>query len=211
MAGEIQVNGANARKASGLRAKGNAIGPVDKLWLSEYDEAIARRAKERADRRKRHGIGIPDGASIGASSKERTLKVDLVEKAEAAGIGAPAVAAIAAGAALEAKEEGRRLDALTLNSLEIMKEAVSVYRDVAITLRKHWAILASSLSDAMATNHDNRATIAELEAENIRLQKELEGKGETPEQMMMAAAFQRFMAGGANGSATGNGTKNGQG
>jgi hypothetical protein len=205
------LNGANAAKASRLRKvekEGKALSPIDKLWLSDYDEATATREKERRERRQRHGIG--SGPEIGASRKERTLQVNLHEEAEAAGTG-PTAAAIAAGAALEAKEEGRRLDSLTVNSLEIMKEAVSTYRDIALTLRKHWAIMAATVSDALAANTHNRNLIAELEAENVALRGQIEQKGDTPEQMLMAAAMQHVM-GKTNGApATGNGPKNGQG
>lgn len=207
------INGANAAKASRMRRlvkDGKALDPVDKLWLAEYDEETARREKARRDRRERHGIGA---AEVGASRKERTLQVNLHEEAEAAGTG-PTAAAIAAGAALEAKEEGRRLDSLTVNSLEIMKEAVSTYRDIALTLRKHWAIMAATVSDALAANTHNRNLIAELEAENVALRGQLEQKGETPEQMLMAAAMQHVMGRAAqpNGApAQGNPGKNGQG
>lgn len=110
--------------------KKGELGPVDKLWLAEFDEE-----KEKYDRQRRqHGT-----ISVGASKSKRRLRVELDEDQEAAGTGN--AAATAAAGALLAKEEGRRLDFLTTESVAALKEACKVYRSICLSLRERTEIL----------------------------------------------------------------------
>jgi hypothetical protein len=124
-----QGDRAKAYRLRKLDRKGE-LGPVDKLWLAEYEEEREKWEKERQARSR--------PINVGASKKKRRLRVELDEEAEAAGTGN--AAALAAGA-LAAKEEGRRLDFLTTESVAALKEACRVYRSICLSLRERTEIL----------------------------------------------------------------------
>jgi hypothetical protein len=117
----------DAAKAYRLRkaAAAGTISPIDKLWLVDYEEKAERRKKAAAE-------------SIGASRRRagRRVKLDIEEHEDAEAVGTGTAAEAAASAALAVKEEGRRLDALTIESVGALKEAVAVYRDVCLTMRR---------------------------------------------------------------------------
>jgi hypothetical protein len=124
-----QGDRAKAYRLRKADAKGQ-LGPVDKLWLAEFNEE-----KEKHERQRRQRGTV----NVGASRSKRRVRVELDEEAEAAGTGNAAAAA--AGAALAAKEEGRRLDFLTTESVAALKEACKVYRSICLSLRERTEIL----------------------------------------------------------------------
>src|SRR5258708_1884711 len=127
-------NAGDRAKAYRLRklAKRSKLMPVDALWLAEYQENQKKTDEKR---------GGPDfGASRARSG--RRIKLDVEEHAESESIGTGAAAA--AAAALAAKEEGRRLDSLTIESVNALKEACAVYRDVCLSLKERTEVLEAT-------------------------------------------------------------------
>src|SRR5258706_8850006 len=124
------ANQGDRAKAYRLRklAKRTKLPNVDALWLGEYDEKAKARAKFTGD----------VGGSRRRSGRRVKLDIEEHEEAEAVGTGA---AAQAAAAALMAKEEGRRLDSLTVESVAALKEAVATYREVCLSLNERYEIM----------------------------------------------------------------------
>jgi len=153
------MNAGDRAKASRMR-KAKVLAPVDRLWLAEYDENSEKRRKERQTRAR----------SFGASASGRRIKLDVEEHAESVGTGTAAAAA--AGAALEAKEEGRRLDALTVNALEIMKEAVLTYRQICFSMLKRSEVLEHAHVEMRKAESDQYLNNIELQGALQALQSE---------------------------------------
>ena len=114
-------NAGDRAKAYRLR-KSKQLTEIDRLWLADYEE--------RAERRKQQG-----SKNFGASKAKRTVKFEMDEQQEAIGTGTAAAAA--ASAALVAKEEGRRLDALTINALDGYKQLVADQRAFMLEMRRN--------------------------------------------------------------------------
>jgi hypothetical protein len=134
MAAPDPSNPSHRTKAHQLRkaiSNGQTLAEVDALWLSEYEEKQQRR---------------PGGSKhYGRSRSGRKVDLHIEEAAEAEGEGSPATAAAAAAAhALATREEGRRLDALTINSVTALKEACAVYKDICLTLRERAEVLEAT-------------------------------------------------------------------
>jgi len=160
--------GGNRAKASRLRARkraGEALSAVDELWLANYDDDVEARAK------KKNGAG-----DVGASRSSRKMTIDLDETSEA--IGSGSAAAAAAGAALVAREEGRRLDNLTITSIDALKEACAVYKDICLTLKDRTEVLEAThiaMLDSVRA-HFLARTDAEVRADELERQAESGGK-----------------------------------
>lgn len=161
------------------RAKQGPLEPVHQLWLAEYEE---KQSKARAH---------ASGADVGASRSARTIKLDMTEQAEAVGTGNAAV--VAASAALVAKEEGRRLDALTLGAVDALKESARINRETALMLREDYGALFELLSKRTeileATHIEMLHTVrthflAATQMEGALMNKEAEGDPSTA--MLMA-------------------------
>lgn len=117
------------------------VADIDRLWLAEYEEKDPKRlASEGGGGASKHH---------GRSRSGRQIKFELQEAAESEGTGN--AAAIAAGAALQAKEEGRRLDFLTINSVDALKEACAVYKDICLSLRQRMEILEATHIEMLQT------------------------------------------------------------
>jgi hypothetical protein len=86
-------------------------------------------------------------------------------ESEASGTGA---AAAAAAAALAAKEEGRRLDSLTVESVGALKEACAVYRDVCLTLKERTEVLEATHIAMLDAVREHYLARTEAEADAIR-------------------------------------------
>jgi hypothetical protein len=145
-------NAGDRAKAYRLRklAKRTKLMPVDALWLAEYEENQQQKPKDVGASRSRSG---------------RRIHLDVEEHAEAESVGTGAAAA-AAAAALAAKEEGRRLDSLTIESVGALKEAVGVYRDMCLSMRRRMESLEEihiEMLDAVRTQYLAR-TQAEINA-----------------------------------------------
>ena len=158
-------NAGNAAKAYRLRKRekaGEALDPIDKLWLVNYDDATADREKKR----RQHSTA----KDIGASRSKRTIHVDVDEEHEAAGTGSAATAA--ASAALEAREEGRRLDYLSVGAVEALREACSVYKDICISLRERTEVLEATHIAMLESGLEQRAARNEAEIALMTLQQQ---------------------------------------
>lgn len=130
-------NPSHRTKAFKLRRaarNGQQLAAVDALWLSDYEEKQQRAKKAAAAPTER-----------GRSKSARRLRVELDEAAEAEGEG-PTAAAAAVGAALAVKEEGKRLDALLLNSVESMKASAEINRETALMIREDYGAMFRILS-----------------------------------------------------------------
>lgn len=119
-------NAGDAAKAFRLRKKrsaGQALKPIDALWLADFEEEQQRDPKRRKLTK-----------SFGASAAGKRVRLEIDEHAESVGTGT--AASEAATAALMVKEEGRRLDNLTINAVGALKEAVETYKAICLDLRR---------------------------------------------------------------------------
>lgn len=163
-------NPGDRTKAHRLRAAikhGQTLQPVDQLWLAEYEGLDAERQQQLSS-----GGATKD---VGASRSARTIKLDIDEKAESIGTGAAAVAA--ASAALAVKEEGRRLDSLTMHSVDALKEAVAVYRDICLTLANRTEILEATHIEMLGSVRSYY--LHAMQAEGALMHKEQDGDPST--------------------------------
>jgi hypothetical protein len=129
-------NAGDAAKAYRLRKKKDQLGPIDRLWLADYDE---KQEKEKASRSKNRG----------RSASARTVKYEMEEAAASEGEGN--AAAVAAGA-LVAREEGRRLDALTINALDGYKQLVADQRAFIMEIRRNERVAQHRVAQYEATH-----------------------------------------------------------
>lgn len=162
-------------KAHRLRkaiAHGQILDPVDRLWLDEYNQADARR---------QHANGKPGAPDVGASRKSRTIDLTIDEHAESVGTGEAATAG--ALGALREREEGRRLDALTMHSTDAIKEACAVYRDITLMLAENFEKLMSAVVQSMTDSRTHYLAAAQMEAQLIQAQQQ--GAGNPADEMMM--------------------------
>ena len=137
-------------KASRLRRaakNGQKLQPVDQLWLSEYNDSSKR--AQQAERQQ----------SYGRSKSARRVRLEVDEAAEAEGTGNAAAAA-----ALAVREEGRRIDSLTIASTDALKEACGVYKDICETLRAHWELMTTNVTATLEALRD--AHLSRLDAES---------------------------------------------
>lgn len=175
MAAPDPSNPSHRTRAFALRKakrNGQALHETDALWLSDYEEKQKRK---------------PGGATErGRSKAARRVRFELDEAAEAEGEG-PTAAAVAAGAALAAREEGRRLDSLTMNSVDALKEACAVYKDICLTLRDRTELLEETHIEMLLSVRAH--FIAATEAESALVQKDAEAKPEDQLLTMLMAKY----------------------
>lgn len=114
---------AKAFRLRKLRSAGKALKPIDALWLADFEEEQQRDPKRRTKTK-----------SWGASAAGKRVRLEIDEHAESVGTGT--AASEAATAALMVKEEGRRLDTLTVNAVGALHEAVETYKAICLDLRK---------------------------------------------------------------------------
>lgn len=145
------ANPGDRTKANRLRKleKAGTIGDIDRLWLDDYNEKKAR-----------------NQVAYGASRSGRRVKFEMDESAESVGTGT--AASTAAAAALATREEGRRLDFLTSESVSALKEAVAVYKDVCLSLKDRLEIIENAHVSMMEATRTSYLRSAELEAELAR-------------------------------------------
>lgn len=184
------ANPGDRTKANRLRKaeKAGTIGDIDRLWLADYNE---KKAKNRT------------AEAFGASRSERTIKVDVHEKAEAIGTGSAAAAA-----ALAAREEGRRLDFLTSESVSALKEACAVYKDVCLSLKERLEIIETAHVSMMEATRTSYLRSAELEAELATAVRSREGDADPSDGLLTEILKNHFgLTGrGAAGTTHTNGT-----
>jgi hypothetical protein len=173
------ANQGDRAKAYRLRklAKRSKLPPVDALWLGEYDDKARERVKKATD----------VGGSRRRSGRRVKLDIEEHEEAEAVGTGA---AAQAAAAALMAREEGRRLDSLTVESVGALKEAVATYREICLSLHERYQIMEDTHIELLGSVREQylartQAEITALEAAN----------GDGDDIQKMAAAYLQQLLG----------------
>jgi hypothetical protein len=157
---------------------GQTLQPVDQLWFEEYEEKASAGRQQQA--------AITGAVDVGASRKTRTISLDIDEQAESVGTGSAAIAA--ASAALVAKEEGRRLDALLINAVDAMKMSADINRQTALMLREDYGALFELLSrrtEILESTHIEMLQAVHgyyrhaMEAEGALVAKESEGDPST--------------------------------
>lgn len=139
----------------GKASKAGRLPPVDALWLAEYQEKKEARDKARQP------------VDVGASRRRagRRIKLDVEEHEEAEAVGTGGAAAFAA-AALAAKEEGRRLDSLTIEAVGALQAACAVYKDVCLSMKERLEVLEGTHIAMLDAVHDQymARTQAEIDA-----------------------------------------------
>ncbi len=154
------------------------VADIDQLWLAEYEE---KDPKARASEGSKHH---------GRSRSGRQIKFELQEAAESEGTGN--AAAIAAGAALAAKEEGRRLDSLTINSVDALKEACAVYKDICLTLKERMEILEGTHIEMLQSVRGYYIHAMQAEGELIRRDSERENETDPATAMVVDMLAKKF-------------------
>lgn len=128
-------NPSHRTKAFKLRAaakRGQKLADVDLIWLSTYEDA---------QKKENPAQSTTYGRSRSARKVKRTEEIE--EAAEAEGTGG---AAVEAAKAIAIREEGRRLDALTLNAMEVLKSAAEVNKETALMLREGFAVIFENIN-----------------------------------------------------------------
>ncbi len=173
-------NPGNRAKAFRLRKvvrEGQTLQPEDQLWLASYEEsATANTAAQRKNA----------GKNFGASRSGRRIKLDVEEHAEAVGVGGEAAAA--AAQALAAREEGRRIDALSIGAVDALKEACAVYKGIGLSVGDRTGILEATHVQLLGAVRDHY--VARTEAE-VELQKQITGD-DGANAMLMAVLAQHL-------------------
>lgn len=163
-------------KASRIRkqlAKGDDVSTSDQIWLDEYNKQT-------------NGSG-DFGASASSTKVHRTETIE--EKKAAVGTGE--AAASAAGLALVTREEGRRLDSLTVNAIAALHEAVDVYKSVATTLLERTKVLEETHVEMLQSVRAE--FMARVQTEGALLQRESEkDDGEGVQTMALALIAQHL-------------------
>jgi hypothetical protein len=154
-------NAGHRVKASKLRralARGQKVDDVDRLWLDEYTQQTKRAERERA-------------SSFGRSKSKqaRRLRVELDEAAESEAEG---TGAAAAAAALAVREEGRRIDNLSIGATSTLREACDVYKDICLTLKENFEILSTAVVESMMSQRQHYLAAGMLENQLMNAQNE---------------------------------------
>lgn len=166
-------NPGNRTKAHKLRralAAGQTLQPIDALWLDEYE----------ASQKKSNG----EPKHYGRSRSGRKIDLHVEEAHEAEGEGSPGAAA---AGALAAREEGRRLDSLTIHSTDALKEACGIYRDMCLMLKDQVELMMGAVTESMITARTHYLARAETEAAMIEAQNAQHGNPADELLMMLAA------------------------
>jgi hypothetical protein len=173
---------AHRTKAHKLRAlqKAGTIDPTDALWLHDYED--------KQKRSKNYGSS--------RSAREVNATFHMKEAAEAEGTGSAAIAA--ASAALVAKEEGRRLDALLLNAVDAMKASAEINRQTALMLKEDYGSIFELMirrTEVLEQTHIEMLQtvrthhLAATQLEGALIQREAEAKPEDQLLMMLMSKY----------------------
>lgn len=161
-------------KAAKLRKQlaSGEISDIDRLWLDDYTE-------------KTNGSG--DWGK--SASRTRVHRSETIEEDKAAE-GTGTAAAHAAGLALMTKEEGRRLDSLTINSIAALKEAVDVYKSVCVSLLEQNKAYGAAHVEML--NAYRGEMLSRIDAEGDLREKENEKEPDPSTAMIMAVVAQHL-------------------
>jgi hypothetical protein len=202
-------NAGDAAKAYRLRKAlkdGKTLMPTEVLWLGDYE------------RRTGGNTGTLPPGSTGAAAKaqpygrsRKARKVNatfnLEEAAEAEG-GGDSPAMIAAAAALQERAAGERLDALTVNSLNVLKEAVLTYRRLCTSVTEMLAVYQQSHLDTLASVREHYLARTKAEADTFAALKQAEDSGDPAKEMMLMVLMKHLgieLPAGMNGAPRPNG------
>lgn len=150
--------------------RGQTLKPVDALWLAEYEDG------------KTSAKGKPRQQSFGASAAGKKVKLEIEEHAASVGTGNAAVEA--AAAALAAKEEGRRLDSLTVNAVGALRAAVETYREICTSMKEQMQVLQGTHIAMLESVRDH--FLARTDAEAALVEREKDQAGEPIQAMALA-------------------------
>lgn len=126
-------NNGDASKAYRLRKakeRGQVLKPIDALWLSDYDATHGPKPDVTNGRPTVNGT-----KHFGASREGRKIKFELQEQKEAAATGS-SEAAMMAAAALQERAAGERLDALTVNAMNVYAKSVDSWERLGNMCRR---------------------------------------------------------------------------
>lgn len=166
--GKTPHNAGDAAKAYRLRkaiSRGETLKPIDRLWLDEYHHEHPQSPSAPAS---------ATAAGRSRSGRKVSATFDLEEAAEAEGVG-EGPASIAAAAALQSREEGRRLDSLTVSAVGALEKAVETYRQICESLQAMLETYQDHHLDTLASVRDHYLARTASDAEVARLQKERNG------------------------------------
>lgn len=171
-------NPGDRAKAYRLRkavARGDKLRPIDALWLQDYD----------------HHQRTSTGGARTRSRKGR--KIDLhVEEAEDHEASADSPAAIAAAAALQTRAEGERLDSLTVNALQVLKEAVFTYRKLCDSVTNMLAVYQQAHLETLGAVRTHYLARAEAESAAIEAAREAADAGDPAKELMVMALMKQL-------------------
>lgn len=176
-------NQGDAAKAYRLRQtlkRGQQLKPTDALWLSEYEDDHP--PGPDGEPRKGRPRGRPKIQSFGASAAGKKVKLEIEEHAASVGTGNAAVEA--AAAALAAKEEGRRLDSLTVNAVGALRAAVDTYKEICASMHERLQTLEQTHIAMLESVRDH--FLARTDAEAALAEHEKDQQGEPLQAMALA-------------------------
>ena len=143
---------AKAFRLRKLRSAGKVLKPIDALWLSDFEEEQQRDPNRRNKTK-----------SYGASASGKRVRLEIDEHAEAVGTGT--AASEAATAALMVKEEGRRLDSLTVNAVSALQAAVATYKEICLSLKDRQEIIEKTHVEMLLAWRSEFLARTEIEGE----------------------------------------------
>ena len=154
--------------------RGEKLKPIDALWLQDYD----------------HKEKTTGGAR---TRSRRGRKIDLhVEEAEEHEASADSPAAIAAAAALQERAAGERLDSLTVNALNVFKEAVVTYRQICYSLKQQLEIYQQHHLETLASVRTHYLARTEAEAAAAEAERAMVQAGDPAKEMMVMALMRHL-------------------
>lgn len=125
-----QGEAAKAYRLRKAKARGQVLKPIDQLWLSDYEENHPPNGAETNGKVKVNGT-----KHLGASREGRKIKFELQEQKEAIATGS-SEAAMMAAAALQERAAGERLDALTVNAMNVYARSVDSWERLGNMCRR---------------------------------------------------------------------------
>ena len=170
-------NAGDAAKAYRLRKaieRGQVLKPTDRLWLDEYEHDHPKSAKD-----------------YGRSRSARKVRLEIDEAAEAEGEGENP-ATVAAAAAMQTREEGRRLDQLTVHALAVYEKCVEGYERQNRSMRLMLRAIQRPYIDMMESVREHYLARAQTEGQLQRLLDDKENEGD-PVNALMAYVAARHL------------------
>ena len=172
---------------------GKKVTPTERLWLAEYehDHPGSTGRSEPIDVDPLPAPAAKPAENYGRSRSGRKVNLQIEEAAESEGRGEnPATAA--AVAALTAREEGRRLDSLTVNAVKALEAAVSTYKSVCESLQAMLETYQHHHLETLASVRAHYLAKTEAEAEVMDLQRQQTEGGDPATSMMLGVLMKHL-------------------